>query len=201
MALVSAVACASTAIAADGPTQYNTFEFTPFVGYMFGGEFEDPVDDSERDLDADTNLGLIFNIAADPWRHYEFLYSNQGTQLDGVTTLDMDVQYLQVGGTVSHPEATRVIPYFGITVGATQFSPDETGLDDETEFSFSVGGGLRVPITDHIGVRFDARAFVTLMDGDSEIFCVSSDGATCRFRAKSDTFLQYAGSLGVTIGF
>lgn len=190
-----------SAAAADESSGYNRYEITPFVGYMAGGEFEDPTDGSERDLDADTNFGVIMNIAADPWRHYELLYSNQSTQLDGVTTLDMDVQYLQIGGTVSHPDATHAIPYFGITVGAAQFSPDETGLDDETELAFTVGGGMRIPVTDNIGIRFDARAFITLLDGDSEIFCVSSEGATCAIRTKSDTFLQYAASLGVTIGF
>jgi opacity protein-like surface antigen len=199
-----AVALALTAapsFAAEGDVDYNTFEFTPFVGHMFGGEFEDPVTMTDRDLDADTNFGLIFDIAADQWRHYEFLYSTQSTQLDGVTTLDMDVQYLQIGGTVSHPEAERVIPYFGLTVGAARFSPDETGLDDETKLAFSVGGGVKVPITDHIGVRFDARAFISLLDTDGEIFCVSDAGATCRIRAKSDTFVQYAAALGVVIGF
>ncbi|MGH8177122.1 MAG: outer membrane beta-barrel protein [Steroidobacter sp.] len=187
--------------AADEPVEYNTFEITPFGGYMFGGEFEDATNGSERDLDADTSFGVIFNIATDPWRHYEFLYSNQSTQLDGVPTLDVDVQYLQIGGTVSNPDATRAIPYFGLTVGGAQFSPDAAGLDNETELAFSVAAGLRIPITDHIGVRFDARAFVTLLDGDSEIFCVSSEGAVCGLRVKSDTFLQYAATLGVIVGF
>jgi opacity protein-like surface antigen len=201
----AAAACsfafASLAQAAEGPPAYNTFEITPFAGYMFGGEFEDPLDDSERDLDADVNFGVIFNAAADYWRHYELIYSRQGATLDGVTTLDMDVEYLQIGGTVSHPDYARVIPYFGITVGAARFSPDETGLDSETNLAFTVGGGLRMPITEHIGVRFDARAFVTSLDSDGEIFCLSDEGLTCRIRAKSDTFLQYSLALGVSVGF
>jgi hypothetical protein len=195
------VFAATPVLGAEEPGEYNRFEITPFVGHMFGGEFEDATDGSERELDADTNFGVIFNFAEDTWRHYELLYSNQGTQLDGATTLDMDVQYLHLGGTVSNPEARHVIPYFGITFGATQFSPDGTGLEDETELSFTVGGGVRVPITEHIGVRFDARAFITLLDAESEIFCVSAAGATCTIRAKSDTFTQYAASLGVVVGF
>jgi Outer membrane protein beta-barrel domain len=195
------LAAATPALAEDAAAKYNAFEITPFVGYMFGGEFEDPVDSADRDLDGATNFGVIFDFAIESWRQYELLYSMQSTELDGVVPLDMDVQYLQIGGTVSYEEATRVIPYFGMTFGATHFSPDETGLDDETKLSFSVGGGMRVPITDHIGVRFDARAFITLLDTDGEIFCVSSAGATCRIQAKSDVFLQYAAMLGVIIGF
>jgi hypothetical protein len=192
---------APLATAAEVGETFNTFEITPYVGYMAGGEFEDALDGSERDLDAEANLGLIFNVAADHWRHYELLYSTQSAELDGVQPFDVKVQYLQVGGIVSHPLAERAIPYFGLTVGATRFSPDAAGLKDETEFSFTVGGGLRIPITDRFGVRLDARAFVTLLDGDSEIFCVSANGAVCDIRTKSDTFLQYAASLGFTVGF
>jgi opacity protein-like surface antigen len=203
-AVVCAVAAwgAASAQAADPPERYDTFEITPFAGYAFGGEFEDPGDESERDLEADTAFGVIFDIAADEWRHYEFLYSNQSTEVDGAAPFDLDVQYLQIGGIVSHPDAKYAIPYFGITVGGAQFSPDASGLDTETKLAFTVGGGMRIPITDHIGVRFDARAFITMLDtDDGEIFCVSAGGATCSIRAKSDTFMQYAASLGVTIGF
>jgi hypothetical protein len=202
-----AVACAIIALVAPTaqaaePVDYNTFEITPFGGYMFGGEFEDPADDSERDLESDTAFGVIFDVAADSWRHYEFLYASQSTQVEGATPIDMDVQYLQIGGIVSYEEARRVIPYFGLTFGGAHFSPDAPGLDDETKVSFSAAGGVRIPITDHIGVRFDARAFITLLDtDDGQIFCVSSEGATCVIRAKGDTFAQYAASLGVTIAF
>lgn len=203
--MVAGLGAATVAQAADSARPVHNYEVTPFAGYMAGGEFEDPADSTDRDLDADNNLGLLLNATAggDYWRHYELLYSTQSTQLDGVTApkLDMDVQYLQIGGTVSNPDAENVIPYFGLTIGATQLSPDESGLDDETKFSFTVGAGVRVPITDRIGVRFDARAFVTLLDSDGEIFCVSSGGATCRVRVSSDTFVQYAAALGLIIGF
>ena len=89
-----------------------------------------------------------------------------------------------------------------MTIGAARFSPDAVGLDDETKLAFSAGGGMRIPITDHFGVRFDARAFLTVLDSEGDLFCVSTGGAgTCAIRAKSDTFLQYSASLGVTFAF
>jgi hypothetical protein len=164
---------------------YAEFEITPFYGYMAGGEFENPSTNTE-----------------DEWRHYELLYTTQSTEIDGTVPIDVDVQYLQIGGTVSNPDAERVIPYFGITIGAARFSPDQSGLDDETKLAFTVGTGFKVPITDHIGVRFDARAFVALLDTDGNIFCVSDNGVgTCAIRTKSDTLLQYHAALGVIVGF
>jgi len=183
------------------PETAPAFEVTPFIGQMAGGEFEDPLDGRDRDLDADTNWGIILNALASPGRHYELLYTRQSTELEGESRLDMDVHYLQIGGTVSYLDAQRVIPYFGLTVGAAQFEPGSAGMDDETKFAFSVATGVRVPINDRVGVRLDLRAFVTLLGGDEDIFCVSSGGASCRVRVKSDTLTQYAASLGVAIRF
>lgn len=181
----------------------NKFEITPFVGQMGGGEFEDPMDGSDRDVQSDTNFGLFFNINADsPARQYEFIYARQGTQIEGAVPIDMDIQYLHVGGIVNFTDVRHAVPFFGMTVGATQFSPDEAGLDDETKLSFSVGGGVKVPITDHFGIRFDARAFVSLLDSEGNIFCVSSAvGSGCAIKAKSDTFVQYTATLGFIAAF
>jgi opacity protein-like surface antigen len=199
---VGALAVAAPALAAEPEREYNRFEITPFYGFVTGGEFEDPTDSSERDLDDGSSFGLFVDIADEHWRHYEIFYADVDTEVKGATPFDMGVQYLQIGGTVSHPDARYAIPYFGMTVGAARFDPDERGLDSETKVAFSVGGGLKFPITDHFGVRLDARAFLTLLDSDGDLFCVSdSEGGTCRIRAKSDTFLQYAASLGFTIGF
>jgi opacity protein-like surface antigen len=202
VAAVALLCLTSPAQAADPPRHHsNDFEFTPFAGFMAGGEFEDPADSSDRDLDEDSNFGLIVNAAADYWRHYEMLYTTQSTRVDGATPFDLDVQYLQFGGIVSYPDASRVIPYFGLTIGAARFSPDAPGFDDETKFAASIAGGVRVPITDHIGVRLDLRAFITALDTEGDLFCVSDAGLTCNIRAKSDTFLQYSAALGVTVGF
>lgn len=199
---VALLAAAVPASAQQPSEDYANFEITPFYGYMAGGEFEDPADGSDRDIDENNNFGVIFNAAVDEWRHYELLYSTQSTQIDGSVPMDLDVRYLQIGGTVSNPDAESVIPYFGITVGAARFSPDAAGLDDETKLAFSVAGGLKVPITERIGLRFDARAFISLLDTDGNIFCVSDNGVgTCAIRTKSDTLLQYSAALGLTVGF
>ena len=202
-AVAAATLCLALPAQAEEPTKYNQWEFTPFVGYMAGGEFEDPVDGSDRDLDAGNDFGIIMDAAADWWRHYEMLYVRNSTTVDGVEPFDMDVEYLQFGGTVSYPdtEYTHVIPYFGMTIGAARFSPDGSGLDDETKFAATIGGGLRIPINKRFGVRLDLRAFGTVLNSESDIFCVSSAGLTCRIKAKGDFFLQYAANLGVTIGF
>ena len=203
---VAAVACgcALTGSAHAQEWDENTFEITPFYGVMAGGSFEDPTDDGERDVKDDTNFGIFLNLIADvPERQYELLYASQSSAVEGGVPLDLDVKYLQIGGTVGYPQSRHIIPYFGVTVGATRFTPDLAGLDDETKFSLSVGGGVRFPITDHFGLRLDIRSFVTFLEDDSEIFCVSdpNNAAACSIKPKSDTFVQFTGTLGFSFGF
>jgi Outer membrane protein beta-barrel domain len=195
------MAAATLAAPAEKPPQ---FELTPYVGQLAGGEFENPNDQSERDVDSDTDFKLFLNINADsPSRQYEILYANQGTQVEGAVPIDMDIQYLHFGGIVNFTDVEPVTPYFGITIGATHFSPDATGLDDETKFSASIGTGLKYKFTRNIGLRFDVRAFVTLLDTDGSIFCVSnpSVGSGCAIAASGDTFIQYGAGLGLIAAF
>ena len=184
--------------------QRNNFEITPFAGAMGGGKFRDGADTVDRDVKSDTDYGLIFNANADSYeRQYEVLYARQSSEVEGTTPLDIDIQYLQIGGLVNFTDTSpHVIPFFGLTIGATRFEPDATGLGTATKLSFSVGGGLKIPVTDHIGIRLDARAFVTAMNGKADVFCASgSSGGTCLIRAQSDTFVQYSLGLGVIAGF
>jgi hypothetical protein len=202
--LTAGLLSAGAALAAEPNAPATTnFEITPFYGQMAGGKFEDPTDLSDRDVGSDSNLGVFFNLNAEsPERQYELLYSQQSTEIEGAEPLDMDIKYLHIGGIVNFTDVKHVVPYFGMTVGATQFSPDLSGLDSETKISFSAGTGVKIPITRHVGIRIDARAFVTLLDTDGDLFCVSSNGTgTCRISASSDTLLQYTATIGVTAAF
>ena len=113
--------------AADEPEHINEFEITPFVGYQGGGEFEDPLDGTDRELDEDTSFGFIANAAAEYWRHYELLYSQQSTTVQGETPIDMDVQYLQIGGSVSHPDMRARHPVFRHDVRRRAAEPGRAG--------------------------------------------------------------------------
>src|ERR1044071_7570763 len=72
----------------------NEFESTPFLGFTAGGEFEDPNRSRDRDLDAAASYGVIAGFAADYNKHYELLFSNQSTEVEGTSNLDLDVQYV-----------------------------------------------------------------------------------------------------------
>ena len=188
------------------PTHYNDFEITPFVGYMAGGEFEDPLDGSDRDLDADTNFGIIFNFAAaSTWRHYELLYASQSTQVEGVDAVRPGRQYLQIGGIVSYPDVERVIPYFGMTVGATQFSPDARRISMTRPSSRSASaGGLRYrsPITSACASTRARSLRCSTPTAISSASPRAPHGGPAASRAQSATrSCSTSASLGVIVGF
>lgn len=205
LALLGALFAAPAQAQKDDDALVREFEFTPFAGVSGGGDFTDPNDGDDRDLDSSASFGLIVSFTADePTRHYELLYSNQGTDIEGDTDLDLDVQYLHIGGAIDFPpDSRRAIPFVAGGLGATLLSPDRSGLDDETKFSLSIGGGLKIPFNDRVALRLDARAFITFIDSDTSVFCVSNPpNASCDIAASnSDTFIQFQAAIGITAGF
>lgn len=199
---VTLLAAAASASAQQAVQDNSNWEITPFGGYMGGGKFEDSTTNTDSDLDGGSSFGVFIDAAADEWRHYELFYLKQGTSIGGSMPMDLDVDYLQLGGTVMYQDAETVIPFFGMTIGAARLSPDGPGLDDATRFALSLGGGFKVPVTEHIGVRFDARAFITSVNSSGSLFCASDNGVgTCAIRFKSNAFVQYQAALGVIIAF
>ena len=177
------------------------FEFIPFVGHRFGGSFERLDNDETLDLESATSWGFILGRSITDTTHYEFLYSQQETNLaestDPNDAFDLRVHYLHFGGTVD-VSRDRFTPYFSGGLGMTHLSPTGYGLDDETRFSLSLGGGLKWYPTDSLGLRFEVRGYGTVSDGSGSLFC---DGADCDLRLKGDLAPQFETNLGLIFRF
>jgi opacity protein-like surface antigen len=184
----------AAALASDG------LEFIPFVGYRFGGSFDNDLAGTSLDADESGSWGLIVSQAASDNTRYEFLYSHQDTRLSDSTNpqdvFDLDIHYLHIGGTVdvSHD---RFIPFFSGGIGMTHLSPGRSGYNNETRFSLSVGGGLKWYPTEQLGIRFEMRGYGTLIDTNGSLFC---DGG-CDLQLNSDLFPQFETNLGLIFRF
>lgn len=169
------------ATAADAQTETSRFELTPFAGFTFGGEFEDMTSGDSLKLDDGASFGLILDIRESANTQWEILYSRQATQADttglltGGASFDLDVHYIHFGGTYLG-EGNRARPFLAATIGATHFEP---GLDDfgsETFFSFSIGAGFQLRPNDRLGIRLEARAYGTVLESDTDLFCRTGPG-------------------------
>jgi len=204
-ALASAL-LATASIAAEAPR----FEITPFAGGRIGGGFdiedETSGEESEVDLDNGAGFGIDLGLRAHENGFYELLYSQQSTGLDAnepaLEGVDIRVDYLHVGGTALFPQESWFVPYLSMTIGATFLEPTEGNYDSETKLSGSLGGGFRFPISEHVQVVLGLRGYLTLIDSDTNLFCVSGpEEAACLIKSPGSTFFQTEGQLGISFAF
>jgi opacity protein-like surface antigen len=180
-----------------------TFQLAPFGGFRVGGSLEDAGNGDARDVEEAASFGLALELRQgkeDRW--LQLWYSRQGTDIrapDG--RLDLDVEYLHLGGTVPIDDEGRFHSYLSAGIGATRLTPG-SGLDDVVEFSGSLGLGLSVPVSDRVTLRLEARGYLTLVDSDSAIFCSSIDGeGACRIVASGSTLFQAELSAAIAFAF
>jgi len=181
------------------------FEITPLFGYTIGGHLKDSDTDESVDFDDSTNYGVILGLRDDSKAgdaFYEILYSHLSTHLKLDDKLfssnkhfDLDIHYLHFGGRYG-PDTGAVKPYVVAGLGIAYFDPKQG--DSETKFSFSIGGGVNVPLSEHIGFRLEGRAFGSVFENNSSIFCANNQ---CLVKTKGDVLWQYSGFSGLVFSF
>ena len=149
------------------------------------------------------NVALALDLRIDDISQYELFYGRQSTSLErdpALGKLDIDVEYLHLGGTIAMEGQRRVIPYLAGGLGATRFSPD--AASDKTRFSISLGGGVKVPFNERFALRLEGRGYLTFVDTDTSFFCRSDEGgAVCRIHGSGSTFFQFELLAGAAFAF
>ena len=84
----------------------------------------------------------------------------------------------------------------------THIEPDDAALDSDTFWSFSIGGGLQVAPSSRFGLRLEARAWGTLVDSSTSLFCSSGpQGGLCAIRIDGRMLWQFEAFAGVVFRF
>src|SRR5688572_6769938 len=213
MRFVAALAiCAAVAPAAAQEHAFR-FEITPYAAYRAGGEFEpqaEPKVAGGFELHEGNAEGLILDIRTSEGNgQWEVLYAHQATELDtqpsfvGGPTLDLDVSHLQFGGTyLFEVDSPAIAPFLSMTAGLARFEPRLDGADAENYFSWSLGGGVHLRVDRRIGVRLEARAYSSLIDDDSSVFCVVSPTVnSCAIAVEGDQLYQFEARVGIVARF
>jgi len=181
------------------------FEVTPFIGYRTGGKLEAAGTGETLRLDDQQSFALALNLRIDEGSQYELFWGRESTQLDpnpAVGPVDVKIDYLHIGGTLVVNDEQRWKPYIVGGLGATRFRPQPAEARDSTKFSLSIGGGLRIPVSERFSVRVEARGFITFVNTDSSFFCTTGAlGGACAVRADGNTFIQYEALIGGAFAF
>ena len=190
------------ALAQQASSPLTQFSIAPFIGYRGGGSFTETTTGAKLKLDPAQSYGLVADIRITRETEVELLWSRQRTQLKAdvpvtVPLFNTYVDYYHIGGTFLF--ATEgVQPFFVATIGATRFSPQQAGFENDTKFSFGVGGGVRIPLARNFGLRFEGRAYGTVLSNDSSVLC---SGSTCLIHADGTLLWQYEANAGVYLAF
>jgi len=188
-------------------TSSYSVEIVPLLGFRGGGEFIDEYTNKKHTLDGSEVYGLILSFPYEHGKTFEVYYSHQSTQLDSITISDSEpvatdsvnipltIDYLHFGGTAPIVADENLQTFVSGGLGFTYMSPDYSGAQSDLRASFSIGLGLRWPITDLIALRLETRGLATLYNNNSAIFC----NGGCAISVNGNLFLQ--GEVFAGIGF
>jgi len=205
-AIIAAVSlCHTTPVAAQD--KLFRFEITPFAAYRIGGQFDENNGNGQLELNESGAQGIMLDVRVNPNGQWELLYAHQETEVDtqGIFVndpqFDLDVEYFHLGGTYLF-DGDNTRPFVVVTLGLSHFDPQLAGLDSESYFSASIGGGLQLNASKRFGVRLEGRLFTTFVDTDSNIFCSSVGGAgTCLIQVDGSTITQWEARAGLVFRF
>jgi len=185
------------AVAASG------IEITPFGGFRFGGSFQDANTGDTIAIDESGSYGLILDFDLEPAKQIEVYLSRQSTKLSAGGTVtgnpkfDLTVDYYHIGGLLML-EGDRVRPFISGTFGLTRMDPQGTNRTTEYYFSIALGGGAKIPLTERLGLRFDARGIFTAVNTNSTVFCANGG---CAIQVNGGGLLQGELTAGLIFKF
>ena len=172
---------------------YAGVEVEPFAGHRYGGSFEDANTLSQFHLADNASFGMMIDFDdTEPGKQIEVYLSRQDTQLTtsgtftGNPLFDLTIDYYHIGGLYTLPESERIRYFVSGTFGLTRMVPHRSDLTSENRLSIALGGGAKYFFSDSVGLRFDARAIYTMMNGTTDVFC--SGG--CTIRISGDGYIQ-----------
>ncbi|HEX5043512.1 MAG TPA: hypothetical protein VFV75_11435 [Candidatus Polarisedimenticolaceae bacterium] len=149
-----------------------TMEWTGFVGYRDGAELEG----ADADPAPSFGLGATWWIRRDAW--FEVFYDRQRLDFD---RFDLAVGYLQFGGGYEPPRE-GVRPYVTVAAGLGHFQADPGSVDDPVNFSGSIGGGFKLPLSRKTLFRLEARGWAILASASTAVTC--GPGCSVSFRGE-----------------
>ena len=179
------------------PAYAQDYEITPYIGWRTSSSLEDAETGETIDLKETDSLGIILSMKKNLDTNYDFLFSRQNTELKSSTvTESLRIDYYHLGGTIFY-DYDKLHPFVSGGLGATHISPANDAFSSETKFSLSVGGGLRFPLTQNVGLRLEARGYGTVVSSGGTIMC--SGGCVAKFTGT--LFMQFEALAGLSIAF
>jgi len=152
-------------------------ELSPFATLPFGGKFETDARGDFPNLDVDDGSGYGLGLGFSLSRSFqlEVFWSHQRSDLvadggffgGGFPLSELDIDYYHAG-ILYQWGGGQFRPFIAGSLGVTEFGPADPFLDTETRFSVGVGAGAKIFFNQNLGLRFEGRAFSTVIDAGND---------------------------------
>ncbi|HEU5162956.1 MAG TPA: outer membrane beta-barrel protein [Thermoanaerobaculia bacterium] len=182
-----------------------TVDVTAFAGYRWGGTIDDDgfyAEGEELSVADSGSVGAIVGFGLGPNLSLELSVSRQQSELessfgifDPETVLgDVDLTYYQAGVTFEWGRDVR--PFFGASLGAATIDPDIPETSSETRFAGSFSAGVKLHLSDHVGLRLDGKMLWIALEGEDDCYSLCYEDGMY-----GDGMLQGEVAAGVIIFF
>jgi opacity protein-like surface antigen len=157
-------------------------EIAPFYGYQFSGSIT--TYQGKANIKNSDDYGVALNIPL-PMRggvELELLFLRADTRIEvlkydyGVVidrqTFDLSYEYYQLGSmkTIRLP-GKDVVPFGGLTLGASRYHPKSASRKDEWFFSATLGAGVKIYPSERVGLRLQGRLLLPFQWGSGSLWC------------------------------
>jgi hypothetical protein len=166
-------------------------EITPTIGYRFGGTINN--DDGRFSASDNLAWGATFGYRVKADGLVELVYSRQPTTIRfnpdtsaNFVVGDAAIEYLQLGGALEFGHNPNTKPFFALTLGGTHYAPQNPDLLGEWVFSWGAALGLKTYLNQHIGLRAQARLWMSTLNSDTQFWCTLPGG--CVIHASNGVF-------------
>lgn len=165
------------------------FELTPMVGYFFGGSVK--FYEGKLNIKDNVSFGFVAGLPISNGTTVEFSYTGMSSTAEWrpyfsyegkypARDFGMNVNYFNLGGLRTVPLAENVKGFGGLRLGAAYFNSTADDIDDAWRFEVSLGGGVKVYLTDRVGLRFQGNFHIPLVLSGGGLFCgIGSGGSGC----------------------
>jgi hypothetical protein len=145
-----------------------SIEITPTFGYRWGGTIyheDNPTLSYDADLRDSEAYGLTIDIPINEHMLLELSADHQSTGLQKDELFaptdngfDLDINYYHIGIMGQWPTG-HVAPFVVGGFGVAELRPDAPGLSNASRFSSFLGGGVKIPLAEHLAFRIEGRGY------------------------------------------
>ena len=145
-------------------------EVSPVAGVRLGGDLFEVAAGRALDVDAAPVVGGTLNVDMGEGLSFEGIYTHQWTNEAG---LHLTVDQWLAGGRQEFGIG-RARPFLSGLFGLTRYAANGDG---ELRFTLAAGGGLKVAVQRHLGLRLDSRVSTTFIDAEAR--AIACGTGTC----------------------